>query len=308
MKKLLLFGVALGFALTGKAQVITENAVIIDQAEDTTQVNTINDIVVMQEMVNTRTATDAHIANVWSRKSFFNIGYSDSKLKSKNPIALNSDKSNDQVLSFKSDWGAMLQLGHSYTLHRGAIANMVQINLDYTYIDLTGHGYEKDDLIGKFKPDEKWSPEVQPGQTQKSYNYDAWGAKKYDATYGMSLGPSVTVAPFTPLRAKGLHFIKLNGFVHFGYNVGGIFYNYKYKKTNDNVNPPTQTDETISNIYWGHGMSISYGVNLSWKAIGLGWETRTTNLDYKSVYPSRFSGDKLKFKDTTSRFYISIKY
>ena len=44
----------MGWILTGNAQAITESAVIIDAAEDTTQVNTINDIVVMQEKVSSR--------------------------------------------------------------------------------------------------------------------------------------------------------------------------------------------------------------------------------------------------------------
>ena len=64
----------MGWVLSGNAQAITESAVIIDAAEDTTQVNTINDIVVMQEKVSSRNITDAHISNVWSRKSYFNPG------------------------------------------------------------------------------------------------------------------------------------------------------------------------------------------------------------------------------------------
>ncbi|MDE6741506.1 MAG: hypothetical protein K2J58_04165 [Muribaculaceae bacterium] len=302
MKKLLLFGLAMGWILTGNAQVISENAVIIDAAEDTTQVSTINDIVVMQEKVSSRNITDAHIANVWSRKSFFNPGYVSSTLSSKDNIALAPGDS--RKLSLKSAWGAQIQLGHSYTLHRGAIANMVQINLDYTYIDLTGNGYDEDaSYMENFHPDKK---------TPQGYQYEAWGSKKYAASYGMSLGPSVTVAPFTMLNSKGLHFIKINGYFHVGYNVGGILYNHKYdfvKDANGNsLEDNNHIKGTQQDVLWGHGWSTSFGFSLSWKSIGIGWESRTTDIKYESTHPSRFGKDKTPLKNSTSRIYLSIKY
>lgn len=305
MKKLLLFGAALGLFLSGKAQVVTENAVIIDHAEDTTQVNTINDIIVMQEMVNTRNATDAHIANIWSRKSYFNPGLIvSSKLSSKDPVYLKNGKRED--LSFKSDWGAQIQLGHSYTLHKGAIANMVQINLDYTFIDLTVNKYSEDKTIyDLYDPDDKWGTnpgtpaEESPTATDR-FSYLPWGAEKFDATYGMSLGPSVAIAPFTMMDSSGLHFIKLNAYFHWGYNVGFLLMNHKDDDSKKGL--------SIDYLSWGHGSSTTFGLNLSWKSIGIGWETRTANLKYKPLSTEEY-GDRLtKFKNSTSRIYLTIKY
>lgn len=295
MKKLLLFGGMLAFAIYGQAQVVTENAVIIDQAEDTTQVNTINDIIVMQEMVNTRNATDAHIASIWSRKSYFNPGFVSSKLSSKENVPLNSTTS--LPLEFKSKWGAMIELGHSYTLHKGAIANMVQINLDYTFIDLTVNHYKEDQKI--YSEFNKESSEDSGASTLKS-SYLPWGADKYDLTYGMSLGPSVTVAPFTMLNSTGLHFIKLNAYCHYGYNIGILLMDHK---DGDN-----KKGLSVDYPVWGHGSSLSFGLSLSWKSIGIGWETRSTDLKYKAVSPGDYGDRDYKFKNSSNRIYLSIRY
>lgn len=300
MKKVLLFGALLVFFMSGRAQVVTEDDLILDEAEDPTQVYTIDDIIQMQEMVNSRTATDAHIANIWSRKSYFNLGYVSSKLSSKGDIPLNP--TTKQSLEFKSDWGAMVQLGHSYTLHKGAIANMVQINLDYTFIDLIANHYKEDTKIyDAFKKSPNDNNSEDSSSTSYSQNgYLPWGADKYSLTYGMSLGPSVTVAPLTMLDSKALHFIKLNAYCHYGYNVGIILMDHKDGENKKGL--------SIDYPVWGYGSSLSFGLNLSWKSIGIGWETRTANLKYKALSPGEYGDDSYKFKNSTNRVYLSIKY
>lgn len=279
MRKLLFFGLALGFFLTGNAQVITENAVVIDAAEDTTQVSTINDIILIQEKVSSRNITDAHYTNVWSRKSYFNPGFVSSKLSSKQSVYLNNDDAKD--LSFKSDWGVQIELGHSYALHKKAIANMVQINLDYTFIDLMVNHFKEDkSILAEFKSGEKWID--QPGtpasgssyvKGKETYKYLPWGADKYTATYGMALGPSITIAPFTPLNIRGLHFIKVNAYYHVGYNVGMLLMDHRADNDNGTSNNNNDHKGGLSFDYlsWGHGLSTSFGISLSWKSIGIGW-------------------------------------
>lgn len=328
MKKLLMFGFALGTFLFGNAQEITESAVIIDAAEDTTQVNTIKDIVVTQEKVSSRNITDAHYSSVWSRKSYFNPGYVTSKVTSKDEVWLNNDKK--EKLEFKHDWGAQIELGHSYTLHRGAIANMVQINLDYTFIDLTVNHYKQDKAFSSYKPNQKW--EGEPGkeapfrQTSDSsgdsensddnkqytsgFEYLPWGADKYDATYGMSLGPSITIAPFTPLRIKGLDFVKLNVYYHIGYNVGLLLMDEKSDSHSSALGGGKDKSGGLSFDYlsWGHGLSTSFGLSLSWKSIGIGWETRSANLKYKPISTGEYGDFETKLKNSSSRIYLTIKY
>ncbi|MDE7410227.1 MAG: hypothetical protein K2N09_09445 [Muribaculaceae bacterium] len=301
MRKLLLFGFMLGFVGYSHAQGFAENATIIDQAEDTTQVYTINDIIVMQEMVNTRNATDAHIAKVWSRKSYFNPGYVSSKLSSKGDVPLNSSKS--LPLEFESKWGAQIELGHSYTLHKGAIANMVQINLDYTFIDLTVNHYKEDTKIYKEFETVNGGGTTsgnRPSNNNTQSDYLPWGADKYDLTYGMSLGPSITIAPFTMLNAEALHFFKLNAYCHYGYNIGMMLMDHK-----DNADKKGLSFDYPA---WGHGSSLSFGLCLSWKSIGIGWETRSTSLKYKALSPGENGDLSYKFKNSSSRIYLSIRY
>lgn len=295
MKKFLILLLGLSSYLIGHAQMEAEKAVILDQAEDTTQVTTINDIIVMQEMVNSRTSTDAHISNVWSRKSYFNPGYTSTKLTSKNPVPLNPDKS--AALSFKSDWGALIELGHSYTLHKGAIANMLQINLDYTYIDLNVNHYKADQKIARdFNSDDKWSA----GNQHEQFSYLPWGADKYDATYGMALGPSITVAPFIPLNILPLHFIKLNAYYHIGYNVGIMLMDQRDEDSNKHM--------SFDYLTFGHGLGTAFGLSLSWKSIGIGWETKSASLKYKPISTGEYGDRDYKFTHSSNRIYLTIRY
>ena len=209
-------------------------------------------------------------------------------------------------------WGAQVELGHSYTLHRGAIANMVQINLDYTFIDLTVNHYEKDNAFSNYDSSEKWegqpgsaAPKNENGNYTSGYEYLPWGADKYDLTYGMSLGPSITIAPFIPLDIRSLHYIKLNAFIHWGYNASLLLM--------DEQSPSHKTNGakkglSFDYISWGHGLTTSFGINLSWKNIGIGWETRSGDLKYKPISPGDYGDFETKLKTSSSRIYLTIKY
>lgn len=308
MKKLLLFGIVLGAALPAMPQAITETAVVLDQTEDTTRVTTIKDIIVTQEMVNSRNTTDAHLSNVWKRKSYFNPGFVFSKLSTRENVPLNNNE--NAAFSFKSDWGAQVELGHSYTLHRGALANMVQINLDFTYIDLTVNHYKSDkSILEKYKSTDKWGGNSSSSY-QNGYDYLPWGADKYDATYGMSLGPSITIAPFIPLNIRGLHFIKFNAYYHIGYNVGVLLLDQKRPNRNSSTSVNTKDSNSLSFDYlnWGHGLSTSFGVSVSWKSFGIGWETRSANLNYKPASTAEYGNSQYKLKNASNRVYLSIRY
>lgn len=304
------------WAAAGLAQTDIETIRILDVAEDTTQVNTITDIVAIQEAVSKSNYTDAHFADVWSKKSFINIGYNlSSTMKAKQ--AINLGYNSHSITEFNKIQSGMIQAGHSYTLHKGALANMVQINLDYTYVDL-GFSYIKaEPFANEFdKTDTETTPDLNPdvngdnnGDTNvfdpsTYYGYGApkktylpWAAKKYYLTYGMTLGPSITVAPLTMLPNRQLHYLKLNLYYHIGYHAGIM---YMDQKSNENA--------TFDNVMWCHGLSQSYGVSLSWKSIGIGWESR---FSFSPKFKS-FSGENpkggYKFDNTSSRIYISIRY
>lgn len=318
MKKFIYFLMALATAIPASAQGSQDLIVskVLDQAEDTTQVVTINDIIDIQERVNSLNSTSDHFRKVWSRTSYFNIGWNDMTLKPKENYCAGLEQ-NQYVGEFKSDWGLSLTLGHNYKLHRKPIANIVQINLDYTYINLNANHFKREP--GKYLFD---SSLTNPATGD---NYLPWNLEKFEANFSMELGPSVTVAPFTYIDVPGLHFLKLNGYFHVGYEVSGILYMKgkdfakPAKNENDEAgNSPMATrafgnsgGDVVSdatNINLGHGLTKTFGLNLSWKAISVGFEKRTANVKYQSVEPSLYGKQKYKFDNSNTRLYLQIRY
>lgn len=291
MKKLLLSGLMMLTVYIASAQDIPVNTPVIDLAEDTTQVITINDIISVQEVVSSSNSNKAHYSDVWSRNSFFNIGYNlGATMTPKPAIQLNENYVPNTASKFDNNWGAMIQLGHSYCVHKNPIANMVQINIDFSFIDLNFNQY---DQTGKLNS----SNDSNSQESDKS-NTLPWLSKKYELSYGMSIGPSVTVVPLTSFNFPSyLHYIKVNAYYHFGYHAS-LLGMADYNKNNLN----------IDYLNLGTGFVNSYGINLSWKSIGIGWEARSANPKYKYIGSSNYSKESHKFKSTSSRIYITIKY
>ena len=59
---------------------------------------------------------------------------------------------------------------------------------------------------------------------------------------------------------------------------------------------------------FGHGMTSSFGLSLSWKFIGIGFENRKSTLEYKSLSESDFGKDKYKFKSALNRIYLQFRF
>ncbi len=81
----------------------------------------------------------------------------------------------------KSDLGAAFTMGRTFYLHKKPIADMINIGLDWTYIDLQGVSYKANRLI----------PDPDTGETEINF---------LQAEYGMHIGPSVTVRPLSADR------------------------------------------------------------------------------------------------------------
>ena len=70
---------------------------------------------------------EMEMADVWSRRKFFNIGFSRLKLTHRE-IA---------NLSWKSDFSISLTYGKTIYFHKKPIANMIKFGLDYSFMDIT---------------------------------------------------------------------------------------------------------------------------------------------------------------------------
>ena len=146
------------------------------------------------------------------------------------------------------------------------------------------------------------------------YYYTPWNLEKYELNYGMALGPSLTMAPFTMLNAKGLHYVKLNVYYHIGYHASMLMMlkNDLADKNREDADADNykSTDHEKANtlkLDWGHGLISSFGFNVTWKFIGIGYEHRSGSVRYQSVATSDYGSERYKFKTSTSRVYLQFR-
>lgn len=309
MKKKLIFSITCLIAISAYGQDVNEPnlPMTFNWQEDTTEVTTINDIIRMQQDVTNKKYAESHYRDVWSRKGYFNISYNSTTLTPDQSIP--TGVGGNVVPEFKSDWGVSLNIGRSYALHKSPIANMLQFNFDFSYIDLNVNHF-KQEGDGKNLYD---SREVLPGTTDKFFT--PWNLEKYDFNYGMSVGPSISIAPFTSTNVSGLHHIKLNAFFHVGYHVSLL---YMLNDEEADINQGDDPTDPIAveryekmkdnlKLDLGHGLITSFGFSVTWKFIGLGYEHRSGSLEYKSLSKNDFSNEKYKFKSSTNRVFIQFR-
>ena len=305
MKRKLIFILTCLLSTAVFAQVENDdNKVVIDWSEDSTDITTIQDIIKVQQQVTNRNVTEQHFADVWGRRGYFNFSYNTTKLSPKGNYPNGLD--NGFVGELKSNWGASIQYGRSYRLHKKPIGNVALFNIDYTGIDLNVNHFE---AIGngtyKYNSSIKHT-ETEDGKANEYYNLP-WNMEKYEVNYGMTLGPSLTLAPFNLLSGNGLHYIKFNVFYHIGYNISMI-YSPNDKKLDENQSGEDfQAMESNLKMAWGHGMMQSFGFNISWKAIGIGFEHRSSTIKYKAMNTKDFGKNEYEFSSATNRISLQIR-
>jgi len=305
MKRKLIFILTCLLSTAVFAQVENDdNKVVIDWSEDSTDITTIQDIIKVQQQVTNRNVTEQHFADVWGRRGYFNFSYNTTKLSPKSTYRNGLD--NGFVGELKSNWGASIQYGRSYRLHKKPIGNVALFNIDYTGIDLNVNHFE---AIGngtyKYNSSIKHT-ETEDGKDNEYYNLP-WNMEKYEVNYGMTLGPSLTLAPFNLLSGNGLHYIKFNVFYHIGYNISMI-YSPNDKKLDENQSGEDfQAMESNLKMAWGHGMMQSFGFNISWKAIGIGFEHRSSTIKYKAMNTKDFGKNEYEFSSATNRISLQIR-
>ncbi|MDE6396708.1 MAG: hypothetical protein K2K84_05505, partial [Muribaculaceae bacterium] len=269
-----------------------------------------NDIINVQELVTSRNYSAAHFNKVWGRRTYINFSYSSMELTPEEEIPLGiSDINNGFAPKFKSDWGAAIKIGHNYGLHRKPIANLVKINLDANYLDLNFNHFKAEDATYLYDSSNKWG-EPLDDEGRHPYQYTPWCLEKYEANLSMGLGPSITIAPFTYINVPQLHFFKINVYYHIGYQLAFVWMQNNAEK-DANTNPELQNEKNEMDyalkMDWAHGLTTAFGFNVSWKTIGIGYETRSSKYEYKAMQTGLFGKDKYKFDATSSRIYIQFR-
>ena len=310
-RKLLTFAAVL-FPLLAFSQIVSENAptYVPEQGKDTTTFVSIADIIKEKEETSSRGNVIKHFNDVWGRRSYLNISYNISTLSPKENIK--TGIGNAIVEDCSSNVGVSLQYGKSFRLHKKPISNILQFYLDYTGIDLSFNHYPiGGDGTNIFNSAAKYDvPSGKSGTSTTSLYYIPWNLEKYEGSYGMTLGPSITVAPFTHIKNKnGLHFLKFNMYFHIGYQAS-ILYIVGDDDLDMNQDRKSNDFKVVSEalkLNWGHGLLTSFGFSMTWKAIGIGYEHRVAQNRFKPASTTEFGSDTHKFKTTTDRIYLSFR-
>lgn len=309
--KAFIIAASMACACTAQAQDIN-SIPNLDLEEDSTGVASVSDIVKMQQEVLSNKVAGRHFENVWKRRSFFNMSWTESKMKYKG-----DKKTGNDIDDFKSDWGVTLQSGTNYRLHKKPIAKMINIALDYSWLNLNvNHIKDADHEDGEFLYNST-KRNVVPGESGKTDEYYVypWKLEKYEANYGMTLGPSITIAPFVPLGVKQLDYLKIQAYYHIGYSAS-FLYTLNKEEFDENQNPSQSNADAYKDyntmkdnlkLQWGHGMTSTFGFNIFWKRVGIGYERTTGTFKYKNFNTGDFGREKTKFTNEYSRIYLTIR-
>ena len=193
----------------------------------------------------------------------------------------------DYESSFHSRFGFGLQLGKTFFFHKKPIGTFLFLGLDYTGIDLN---YTRFDATES-------APSYEMG-TKRPYNLP-WHNKKWTLDYGMSLGPSVTLYPFTALGKSGTDKIRIHAYFHLGYHLGLLCI--------EDVISPLGEQPKIE-LSWANGLSTAFGFNLTWDFIGLGYEVRKISNFAIRPIGEDFQSGRFTGKQLSNRFYIQYKF
>lgn len=271
-----------------------------DESKKQSDMVTIADIMREEQAVTQNEFVRNHFEKVWERRTYLNISTVSGELTPKDQMP--TGLGNALVPNFKNEWGVALSMGSCHRLHKTPIANMVQLYIDWTPMDLNVNYFkEEGNGIGIYDSSIKHDNQL---------FYIPWNLEKYEANYGMSLGPSVTVAPFTSLNSAGLHYFKLNFYYHIGYHASILMLQNKNPEkadANKNHTKDTYSQMDGNHFIWGHGLTQSFGFNVSWKFIGVGYEKRNASLEY-TPFDDKFGKDKNNFKTSQNRVYLQFRF
>ena len=255
---------------------------IYAQDKKSSEIVSLDEIIETESHLTSRRDNTSHYKSVWGKTTFLNLSYSRATLSSSEFPTVGGVYSD----SFDNDFGFGLQYGKTFNFHKKPIGTFLFIGLDYTGIDLNVNYY----------PTEDASPTYARGMA-KPYCLP-WHNEKWTLDYGMSLGPSLTMYPFTAIGKSGTDNIRLQAYFHVGYHVGMAL----IQKVQ------TYPKDESTQVTWGNGLFTSFGGNLTWDFIGVGCEVRRA-LDYTfRPIGDSFKTGNFKGKQMTTRIYLQFRF
>lgn len=280
-------------AIAATTTCFAENVGSTNLPDDSTKVMTLDDIVSMETDVQQKKTKAKNSMKTWSKTSFFNISKNIERFSSNEfPTTKEMGMTGRYSARYKNNFGIGLQSGHTFNFHKRPIGDVAFIGLDYTWLDLNYSHYEAE----KNKP-LKYAP-----GNNSPYNLP-WYNEKLVFNYGMSLGPSITLYPFTPLGINATSKIRLQAYWHFGASGEAIIL-----KDIQNALPKKMNNSKNTAYSLGYDVFHSIGFNFTWDFVGIGYELRQT---YTSAhYPQADDFDKstIEFSQQFNRVYLQFRF
>ena len=250
---------------------------------DTTRVVTLAETIAQEGKAMKENDYMASLRSIWSKNTYLNISYNTTKLSSDEFPSVSGAFSNE----FQNQWGLGLQWGHTFNFHKNPLGNVLFLGLDYTWLDLNFNQYKETAAPASYKNSEESSIGCMP-----------WHNKKKTIDYGMMVGPSLTFYPFTSLERWGTDNIRLQLYFHVGYTV-------QLSMISEAM---VDKGEVSDGKALGHGLYTSFGGNLTWNFVGIGYEFRNDGkLNYTYLDDDLDTG-KMKMKQKTGRVYLQFRF
>ncbi len=278
MKRNLIFTVLMLSCIMTMSAIENEGSLLGSVAPD----ESIDEIAKRKSLENRTIEDIAKLRRVWDKTTFFNISLNNTKLSSDEFPSITGPVSNE----FKRDIGLGLQMGKTFYFHKQPLGSVLFIGLDYTWMDFNFNTYKAaEQPVGFVQKD------------NKNY-YMPWHNKKTVLDYGMSLGPSLTLFPFTSLSKPATDKIRLNLYFHVGYDIGLAMI-----QDVESSDGKTKTENAL-----GHGLFTSFGASLTWDFVGIGFDIRNDgNIKYKHLSKDYDNGT-FKMKQKTPRIYLQFRF
>lgn len=282
------FGLALFFLFT--PALMAQQAVTNDSA----RIDSLEQIVSQLSSKVSETEENLRLTELWKRRKFKSIAFVKQSLTHQDIAGM----------KWKSDFGASLQMGRTYYLHKKPLAKMIKFGLDWVYMDLNYAKYSEaftDEVFGG-------SGNMNQGETTNN-GFNDFGTDGYysgsdmdfdlgchQVDYSMQFGPSVTINPVSSLMV-------------------GAYFRYA----------PTASCVLLNDeVHLGYASFFTSGCFIAWKAISIGFEYRWGKSKYNSLsfdeestdfddmddigggLDTFFSSEKNRMK--TSSFRISLSF
>lgn len=247
---------------------------------DSTFIPSLDEIIKAESSHSSKKQNEDHYRRVWGRTTYVNLSYYNNEFSSDEFPTMDGVYSRE----FNNSLGLAFEVGNTYNFHKKPIGTVLFIGLDYTPLDLNFNMYDEETPSPLF---------VQA--TESPYSLP-WHNKRMTFSYGMSLGPALTLYPFTSIGKSATDNIRFHFYFHVGYGVGaGLVDNVK-------VGHNPERKEWM----WSNGLFTSFGLNLSWNFLGFGYEARTySNLNVHYFNDDFKTGD-IKVKQASNRIYIQF--